>query len=98
MANLPTLDTVRTLRTLARRAAQGDTIASSDVMALLDALGPLSLDLVYGRALHSIVRTGDLHEAPTRRRLYHAARALAERLEQERVGDFPIPIPLSRAV
>jgi hypothetical protein len=90
MTNPNSLEPVRALRSLARRAAQGESVAAADVTQVLDALGPMSLDFVYGRALHSLVRAGEIEEPASRRRLFHAARALAERLDEERIHSYPI--------
>lgn len=95
MTNMNSLEPVRALRSLARRAAQGELVAAADVTQVLDALGPMSLDFVYGRALHSLVRSGELQDHAARRRLFHAARALAERLDQERIRSYPLA--MSRA-
>ncbi len=74
---------VRTLRMLARRAAHGELVASSELLALLDALGPPTVESVCARVLRVLAGAGDLREPSRLRRCYHAARALADRLERE---------------
>jgi hypothetical protein len=81
---------VQALRMLARRAAQGETVTPEELERVLGPLEPFTHDFVHLRALHDIARLPDLDGYQVRRRLYHAARALANRFDQEKIEAFPL--------
>jgi hypothetical protein len=78
---------------LARRAAQGETVTPAELSDVLIPLGPFTDDFVHLRALYAIAREPDLEGYAVRRRLYHAARALANRFDLEQIETFPLEYP-----
>lgn len=81
---------VQALRMIARRAAQGETVTPAELERVLGPLEPFTDDFVHLRALHAIAREPDLDGYAVRRRLYHAARALANRFDLEKIEAFPL--------
>lgn len=81
MTENPSPPPVGALRKLARRAAQGEPVTAKELDDVLVALEPLAGDLAPMKTLQAIARAPGFDEAGVRRRLYHAARALANRLD-----------------
>jgi hypothetical protein len=88
---------VRALRMLARRAAAGETVTPRELSDVLGPLEPFTHDFVHLRALHAIALEPDLEGYAVRRRLYHAARALANRFDLEQIDTFPLAVPPKRS-
>ncbi len=74
------LESVRDLRGLARRVARGEPVAPRDLDGVLRAMGRSVDALPAGRALRSLALGDSLEGEPARRRVFHAARALAEQI------------------
>jgi hypothetical protein len=79
---------VGALRKLARRAAQGEPVTAKELDDVLVALEPFARDLTQLRTLQAIAKAPAFDEAGVRRRLYHAARALARRIDLELEGEI----------
>jgi hypothetical protein len=85
-------DSVRSLRAIARRVANGDVVVPGELADVLETIGPSTDDFVVGRALRSFSRHPEPYGAADRRRVFHAARALADRLEDERPPSSRAPL------